>query len=114
MKVGEEFRVKFPFKISEYHKYDESGYEIWETWVPGCRAEPVHPDSSEFVADGEGEMILTIVDIHKPGKYPERVFYTRRWIDPDGKGFGTTKLHITTTPTFKRRAAGYYHKYLLK
>lgn len=41
------------------------------------------------------------------------MFYTRKWVDPDGVEFGKNKLHITTLATFRRRAAGYYHEYRL-
>lgn len=112
MDIGQEYRVKFPFIVSSYTGHDsDGGVYCEETWVPGVKSKPVPPDDCEAVADAEGEMILTIVDIHKPGRFPKRVFYTRKWIDPDGKGFGKTKLHITTVPTFIKRAAGYYHEY---
>lgn len=112
IEVGKDYRVEFPFVMTVYSGYDvvDGPFED-DCWKPGCKVELVMPDDSEYVADGIGEMVLTVVDVHKPGKYPERVFYTRKWIDPDGNEFGATKLHITTTLTFKRRAAGYYHDY---
>lgn len=113
LESGQQYEVKFPFIIDTYDGYDVDGPFQIETWRPGCRVEDCAPDDAQLVADAEGKMILTIVDIHKPGKYPERVFYTRKWRDPEGKEFGAGKLHITTTPTFKRRAAGYYHAYHL-
>lgn len=109
--AGQEFRVKFPFVADVFSGHDVDGPYQEDTWRPGVRSIDVYPDDSEFVADAEGEMILTVVDIYKPGKYPERVFYTRSWVDPDGKEFGKGKLFIATTPTFKRRASGYYHPY---
>lgn len=111
IKANEEIRVSFPFYRGIHQKADEEGFFDVEVWIPGCRSEYVYPDDTELVADGIGEMVLKIVDVHKPGKYPERVFYTRRWADPDGKEFGVGKLHITTTTAFKRRAKGYYHNY---
>ena len=109
--IGREYEVKFPFVTDIYSGFDEDGPFVKETWRPGCRSECVYPDDSELVADGEGVMILTIVDVHKPGKYPERVFYTRKWRDPDGKEFGVGNLNITTTQAFKRRASGYHYAY---
>lgn len=108
---GQQFEVKFPFVLDTYTRWNGGDPETEETWKPGCRDEGCPPDDTELVADAEGEMILTVIDVHKPGHYPERVFYTRKWRDPDGKEFGATKLHITTTPTFKRRASGYYYPY---
>lgn len=114
LKPGQIFEVTFPFYGDAYWNHDETGPYSEECWRPGCKQRLVPPDGCEWVADGEGKMILTVVDVHKPGRYPERVFYTRKWIDPDGREFGKTNLHITTTPTFNRRASGYYHEYKLK
>ena len=111
LEIGSEYRVKFPFTKGVYSGYDEDGPFEEKTWQPGCRGENVPPDDAELVADGEGEMILTIIDIHKPGKYPERVFYTRMWRDPEGKEFGKGNLNITTSQAFKRRATSYGYPY---
>ena len=108
---GAEFEVDFPFYLGIHVRHDIEGSWPDETWIPGCKSEFLPPDDTELVANGVGKMILSVVDIHKPGKYPERVFYTRRWIDPEGNEFGSSKLHITTTPTFKRRADSYYHEF---
>ena len=110
--VGQTITVKFPFYVEQIVKHEISGESYpEEAWVPGCKDEFVYPDDSELVANGVGEMILDVVDIHKPGTYPERVFYTRRWVDPDGNEFSSGRLQITTIPTFKKRAAGYYYPY---
>ena len=112
LKIGETYRVKYPFIMAEHTTVDLDGQPVCkECWRPGTRDEFVPPDTGEAVADDEGAMLLTVVDIHKPGRYPERVFYTRKWEDPEGGAFGATKLHITTTPTFKRRATSFYYEY---
>jgi len=113
IEIGSEFIVKFPFYKGDTVFFNGSELQPDEAWIPGCKSEYVPPDDSELVADGEGQMILTVVDVHKPGRYQERVFYTRRWIDPDGCDFGIGKLHIITTTYFKHRASGYYHEYRL-
>lgn len=41
------------------------------------------------------------------------MFYTRTWIDPDGKAFGKTKCRVTTVPAFRTLAHGYRHQYVL-
>lgn len=109
--AGDEFRVKFPFYVDVYNGQDDSGPYQEEVWIPGCRSQMLPPDDCECVAQGEGEMVLTVVDTFKPGKYPERVFYTRKFIDPDGKEFGRGKLRMTTIPAFMRRCSGYYYEY---
>jgi hypothetical protein len=52
-------------------------------------------------------MILTVVETFKPGRFPTRVFYTRQFIDPDGKTFGKSRLHIVTLEKFRRISAKY-------
>jgi hypothetical protein len=52
-----------------------------------------------------GRQILTVVDIYKPGRFPTRVFYTMKWVTPDGKG----GLKMTTVDAFRRRALGFMH-----
>ena len=59
----------------------------------------------------DGEMLLSVVSTHKPGKFPERIFYTRQWKDPEGKVFGKGALRVTTIGTFRRLLRGYRHKY---
>ena len=48
-----------------------------------------------------------------PGKFSSRVFYVRRWRDPDGKEFGKPRLRVTTTAAFAKLTKGYRHPYLL-
>ena len=109
---GETYTVKYPFSRAEVSLPDgEGGFYTMKSWSPGCRDEWVPPDDVELVADGHGEMLLNVVARFKPGKYPERIFYTRQWKDPDGKVFGKTKLHIAAIYKFRRLAAGYYFDY---
>jgi hypothetical protein len=77
------------------------------SWIPGCSNEFDGVDGYFPVAGKMEEMHLTIVDIHKPGKYPTRVFYTRKWKDLNGKVFGKNNLHICATGKFKRLIKGY-------
>ena len=91
------------------------------SWRPGVRFETVEvcnrygePDyNSETVADGVGSQTLTVVSIHKPGRFPTRVFYTRTWTDPKGKTFGKTKLRFITAGAFKTLLRGYRHEFIL-
>lgn len=109
--VGQSFEGAYPFIRDTYTTYDNDEYAEIATWRPGCRSECVYPDDAEAVSDGVGAILLTIVSIHKPGRYPERVFFTRRWRDPDGREFGKGKLHIVTTEKFRRLSRGYQHEY---
>ena len=83
-----------------------------KSWRPGCNIDDGGPeDSGEYVADGIGAMLLTIISTHRPGRYPERVFYVRQWRDPDGKVFGKTSLRVLSRWAFTRMARGYRHSF---
>ena len=100
-------KVPYPFVRSTYGEGDESA----PCWVPGVRFEPVYPDDCRTVADGVGAVVYAVVGEFKPGKYPERVFYTRQWVDPDGKVFGKQKLLVSTRQKFDRLLAGFRFPY---
>ena len=117
--IGEVVTVSHPFVRDVYtkHEQDEDGWCGIEvpTWRPGTRVENWHspiwtgedvPEPTN-VADGVGAQILTVVGLYKPGRFPTRVFYERRWRDPDGKEFGKAKCRMTTVPAFRTLCAGY-------
>jgi hypothetical protein len=109
----------YPFVRYVANLLDEDDGNPYQTegWRPGCTKE--EDDLGEhgyqawvYVADGTGSMVLDVVATFKPGRFPERVFYTRRWIDPDGREFGKTgKLRIATTGQFRRLLKGYRHPF---
>lgn len=111
-KAGDVFTVVYPFVRGAYSYMDFDGKHWNEmesaTWKPGVAYRPCAPDDTEGYCHAEGHMELTVVDVHKPGKYPVRVFCTRQWITPDGKRFGKTNLRIMTVPAFKRRVQGWF------
>lgn len=102
--------VRHPFVRDVYRAPDPDVGDA-PCWRPGTRGEAVAPDDSREVADADGAQIITVVDVHKPGKYPARVFYVRRWRDPDGKEFGSGALRIKTLQAFRRLARGYRFEY---
>lgn len=86
------------------------------SWRPGTRdGPPEPPDGGGMipVADGMGLQILTVVSVHKPGRYPARVFYTRKWRDPAGHEFGKPALRMKTVSAFTRLRRGWRHEYEL-
>jgi hypothetical protein len=109
--VGDVFRVTYPFVLKEISLWDDEGLNKFKSWVPGIDYELVYPDESKPIAHGEGYMILEVISTHKPGKYPERVFFTRKYSDPDGKIFGKGNLHICSLQKFKRIASSYQFEY---
>ena len=110
---GAVFEVRHPFIRSTYSGFEMDGpFEI-KCWRPGTRTEPCAPDDFDVVADGDGTQVLTVVSVHKPGRFPTRVFYTRLWRGPDGKEFGNSSLRVKTAQQFRQLATGYRHDYRL-
>jgi hypothetical protein len=110
-KPGDVFVNDYPFVRTVYQEWDEDGHSDVKSWKPGVEYEAYGPegDYTLMVADGTGRQTLTVVDVHKPGRYPTRVFYTVKWMTPEGKEFGKGGLKITTLDAFKRRARGFMH-----
>lgn len=109
--AGAYFEGRYPFVRSSFTAYDDGGPYEQPCWKPGTRAEYYCPDDTEMVADAEGAIILTVVSVHKPGKYPTRVFFTRRWRDPQRREFGKGSLRCATVAQFYKLARGYRHEF---
>jgi len=117
VRPGTEYRGPYPFLLQKMQRWDQTKGQFGEMvdyvgWRPGCRFETVSGEyTEEQVADcdGEGEIMLSVVSIHRPSKkYPERVFFTRQWRAPDGLIFGKTKLRVLTKAAFVRRCKGWF------
>ncbi|KDC09721.1 hypothetical protein AZ19_3626 [Bordetella bronchiseptica E012] len=112
----ETFRVAYPFALEEYSGPKDGEFYDGKTWRPGIRFEVrdsgyLYDPDQVAIADGMGQMVLEVVSRHKPGKFPERTFFLRSFVDPNGRAFGKARLRVTTTPAFKRMAAGYRHEF---
>lgn len=107
---GMTFEIVYPFLRDTYHAYDgEGGYDV-KTWKPGVEWEGgLYRDSAG--CDAEGLCRFTVVSVHKPGRYPTRVFYTRQFTNPDGKPFGKGRLHMVSVEKFRRLIRGYRDDY---
>lgn len=99
---GASFKVQFPFVMVVGHTIGEDCPSFFPSWKPG-----VEPDNTGAHYHGDGFMVLTVVSVHKPGNYHQRVFYTRKWIDPSGKVFGKDTLKVTSQGNFRRLISGY-------
>lgn len=108
---GAFIEVAHPFVREKYNGLDEDGPFERMSWRPGVRFEHIPPDTGAFFADGVGKQTITIVSTHKPGRFPERVFYTRQWEAPDGHKFGKTKLLYKTIQAFRVLTRGYRHEF---
>lgn len=107
--AGDFFVVeRYPFVITEHALMGADGPEAVIGWRPGVIDAP---DGGDLVADGVGQMILTVIGVFKPGEYPTRVFFERVWVDPDGKHFGKKRLLTKTSAAFTRLLRGYRHPF---
>ena len=113
--AGQEFVNQYPFVRGTYVEFDEDGQNEVGTWNPGVRYEVAgcYGDEADVLSDGVGSQILTVVDVHKPGRYPTRVFYTVSWVTPDGRKFGKKKLRIATVEKFRRLSHGFHLHYVV-
>lgn len=111
-----EIHFSYPFILEEVSLFDGESERIEKRYRPGVRTVLLPPDggSTEDYADGVGLQIVTVISTHKPGKFPERVFYTRQWKDPAGNVFGKTKLFTKTRGHFNRLIRGYAFEYKVK
>lgn len=108
--MSEVYRAPYPFVLVPTFEWShELNHELpgEPYWRPGV--EFPEPGERYATADGIGEVILTVVSRHKPSsKHQERVFYTRRWRDPEGRESGNGKLLIATDRAFARRKRGWW------
>ena len=111
IKPGYEHTFSYPFTRDEFTEMDEDGESKRKTWRPGIRQQNTGPETVGAFADSIGQQIVTVVAVFKPGKYPERVFFTRKWRDPSGKVFGKNNLHMTTRSNFIALTRGYRHEF---
>lgn len=112
LEIGKTYVAKYPFVRDEVELFDADEPYKKISWRPGCH---IDQDGGygyrTMFAHSHGEILLTVVSVHKPGKYPVRIFYIRQWRDPDGLVFGKRKLRITTAGNFRRLSKGYRHQY---
>jgi hypothetical protein len=108
MDIGQTFEVDCPFVRAPYTEYDDGGVSTVLSWKPGIVWEQSGPEDADMRAHGMGKVRYTVISLHKlPYPYPARVFFTRKWVSPDGRVFGTRKLHVMTVEAFRRRTVSY-------
>lgn len=117
VETGKTYSVRYPFVLEDVElppdDPEATQPAMVKSWRPGVEWEQEDEGQAYGVAEAVGEMLLTVIDVHKPGRFPTRVFYTRQWKDPNGRVFGKGGLRITTLDAFRRRMRGYMHEYWL-
>ena len=111
---GAEFRAPYPFIRTTYDAEPfnlESESQELPTWRPGVEHDQNNYGDTTTFADAVGKVVYTVIAVFKPGSFPTRIFFLRKWQDPDGKLFGKGKLHITTQQHFRVLIKGYRHDF---
>lgn len=109
-----EIKIKYPFiEQKDTLMIDEYDYG---DWIPGARFEGAEShcpfDGLAGEADGEGYMLIKIIKkVPMPKPYTMKVFFTREWIDPDGKRFGNKMLRMKGEQAFSNMIKGYRYDY---
>ncbi len=104
-------RVAYPFVLEVFSEPSSDGLADKLSWRPGIRYQDAGDLRPEGLADGTGWQIIQEIARIKPGRFPERVFYTREWITPDGKRFGKGGLRVAVASKFRRLTSGYAIEY---
>lgn len=112
IEIDKTYSVRYPFFRTTYSGINEDGPYQEESWRPGCDHEQDDNGDVDWFSEGHGQMHLTVVCEFKPGRFPTRVFFTRKWQDPDGKQFGLPKLRMTTKTNFMKLLKGYRREYI--
>jgi hypothetical protein len=113
IEIGDKFAVLYPFLRCKFTNYMDEDQAELDSWKPGIEMVGIYPDDSAAACDDHGWLLSEIIGIYKPGRFPRRVFWQRKWQDPDGRVFGG-KLQITTEEKFRRLNTRYQHDYELK
>jgi hypothetical protein len=115
---GATFTALYPFTRTEVELWDTDGLSTVPSWRPGARAQVyTGPDSAAPACHAEGQAEYHVISRHKPGRFPERVFYTRVFITPGGFRFDGPKsraLRWATVAQFKRMIAGHPFDYVVE
>ncbi|MBL4826121.1 MAG: hypothetical protein JKY66_00140 [Spongiibacteraceae bacterium] len=108
---GAVFEIAYPFSRTIFLDKDAGQSASWE---PRTYEVLIYPDDSEMAADANGKCTLSVVSVHRPGKFPTRVFFTRKFTNPAGHTFGKNKLIIKTMGNFRRLISGYLYPYKIE
>ena len=112
LKAGNEYSMAFPFTKNVFSATAGnalfSAQDAFYTWSAGC---DLHEEcdgsgygiSRDFTANGEGQVIYSILAITELiGRYEDRVIFKRWLINPDGKKYNNGEVRILTRKAFKK------------
>ena len=115
--MSDEITVVYPFIKAPVTLMDDEGQFTMLSWRPGTlepkkREYLEHSDDYYRIAHSEGHMLVRyILSVQMPKPYVNRVFYVRRWRDPDGKEFGKRDLRVCTVRRYDDMVRGYRFPY---
>jgi hypothetical protein len=96
---GDVFTRPHPFT---WVKEGEGEFAI-ERWRPGAWDHVSSgPEDMTMACHALGSVTFTVVSIHRPPGYPERVFFKRQFFTPDGTPYASSKLMNCITRKFRK------------
>ena len=112
LKVGDEYKMKFPFKKIVHEATTRNGIfparDQFTQWEPGCWLFEEEDGSRwarsrDFYGNAEGLVIYEILSIAKmPGRFIDRIIYKRWCIDPEGEKHNNGSVLTVTVNKFKK------------
>ena len=112
LKVGKEYSMVFPFTRCDHLAINSSflmpARDAFHIWSAGCE---LHEEcdgsgygmSRDFTANGEGQVIYSILAITELiGRYEDRVIFKRWLINPDGKKYSNGEVRMLTRKAFEK------------
>lgn len=109
---GAVFEREHPFTwVEERGRLSTGPDDVYERWRPGAWETKIISDDAAMACHGEGTVKFTVISVHRPPGYQERVFYTRHFTDPEGGSYATNKLHHKVMRGFQKEAEAFPFRY---
>lgn len=92
------------------------GVGEWEVerWRPGAwNTDTRGVDEALAACTAEGRVKFTVISLHRPPGYPERVFFKREFTCPDGTRYAPGKLHNCIRRKFIKDVAAFPFEYVV-
>lgn len=101
---GDVFERDHPFTWVEEGSYGDDRYERWR---PGAWNVETVVDEALSSCTALGRVKFTVISVHRPPGYQERVFFKREFITPDGTRYTPGRLMNCITRKFRKDIAAF-------
>jgi len=97
---GDVFERPHPFTLVVEHDHDPDA--AFERWRPGAWNVDSAGEDVLTSCTAMGRVKFTVVSIHRPPGYRERVFFKREFTTPEGKRYAPGRLMNCITRKFRK------------